>query len=71
MGLFESGESVGGSHHDHDACNDVYVFHRQGRHREEENQNHQDRGPLWADAEEGGVSEEPGEEEGEEEVPQL
>jgi hypothetical protein len=50
---------------------DVYVFHRQGRHREEENQNHQDRGPLWAAAEEGGVSEEPGEEEGEEEEPQL
>ena len=32
---------------------DVCVFfHRQDFHREEANQNHQDRGRLWADAEE-------------------
>ena len=50
---------------------DVCVFfHRQDFHREETNQNHQDRGRLWADAEEDEVSEEPAEEE-EEEVPEL
>ena len=39
---------------------DVCVFfHHQDFHREEANQNHQDRGRLWADAEEDEVSEGP------------